>query len=80
MAGDVNVQTEIGNNNDNVEFRWPVKGCIIQSFLSDGNDGINIAVPEGTLVRAAEARDFINAGEKLAGYGKMGLFAMQAAL
>src|SRR5690606_25589421 len=39
-------------------FRWPVRGRIISGFgkKPDGerNDGINLAVPEGTSVKAAE--------------------------
>ncbi len=37
------------------EFRWPARGRIIQGFKSGGNDGINISVPSGTSVRAAES-------------------------
>lgn len=39
-------------------FRWPVKGRVISSFGSGSgaarNDGIDISVPEGTPVKAAE--------------------------
>ena len=38
------------------EFRWPARGRIIQGFKAGGNDGINISVPAGTSVRAAESR------------------------
>ena len=41
--------------NGNPEFRWPAHGRIIQGFKTGGNDGINIAVPEGTQVKAAES-------------------------
>src|SRR5271166_1532281 len=34
------------------EFRWPARGRIIEGFKAGGNDGINIAVPAGTSVRA----------------------------
>lgn len=53
------------------EFRWPARGRIIQGFSSGGNDGINIAVPEGTQVKAAEGGEVAYAGSELKGYGNM---------
>jgi murein DD-endopeptidase MepM/ murein hydrolase activator NlpD len=53
------------------EFRWPARGRIIESFKAGGNDGINIAVPEGTSVRAAESGTVAYAGDGLKGYGNM---------
>ena len=53
------------------EFRWPARGRIIQGFKSGGNDGINIAVPEGTSVRAAEDGKVAYAGSALKGYGNL---------
>jgi murein DD-endopeptidase MepM/ murein hydrolase activator NlpD len=53
------------------EFRWPARGRIIQGFKSGGNDGINIAVPEGTSVKAAEAGVVAYAGSELKGYGNL---------
>jgi len=39
-------------------FRWPVRGRVITSYGAKtngkANDGINLSVPEGTPVRAAE--------------------------
>jgi len=52
------------------EFRWPARGRIIQGF-SNGNDGINIAVPEGTSVKAAESGVVAYAGSELKGYGNL---------
>ncbi|MEM0906605.1 MAG: peptidoglycan DD-metalloendopeptidase family protein [Pseudomonadota bacterium] len=56
-------------------FRWPVRGRIIAGFgkQADGgrNDGINLAVPAGTPVRAAEAGKVIYAGNELEGYGNL---------
>jgi len=56
-------------------FRWPVRGRIISGFgpMTNGerNDGINLAVPEGTSVKAAEAGTVIYAGNELAGYGNL---------
>ena len=55
------------------EFRWPARGRIIQAFKggTGGNDGINIAVPEGTAVKAAEGGVVAYAGSELKGYGNM---------
>jgi murein DD-endopeptidase MepM/ murein hydrolase activator NlpD len=56
-------------------FRWPVRGRIIAGFgkQPDGarNDGINLAVPAGTPVHAAEAGTVIYAGNELEGYGNL---------
>ena len=39
-------------------FRWPVRGRVIAAYGANtngkSNDGINVAVPEGTPVKAAE--------------------------
>ena len=53
------------------EFRWPARGRIIEGFKAGGNDGINIAVPEGTSVRAAESGVVAYAGSGLKGYGNL---------
>jgi murein DD-endopeptidase MepM/ murein hydrolase activator NlpD len=56
-------------------FRWPVKGRIISKYGSKPggtrNEGINIAVPEGTSVRAAESGVIAYAGNELKGYGNL---------
>ena len=56
-------------------FRWPVKGHIVSGFgtKADGghNDGINISVPQGTPVRAAENGVVAYAGNELKGYGNL---------
>jgi murein DD-endopeptidase MepM/ murein hydrolase activator NlpD len=56
-------------------FRWPVKGRIIAAFgaKSNGaqNDGINLAVPEGTPVKAADDGVVAYAGNELKGYGNL---------
>ncbi len=58
-----------------LQFRWPVRGRIISNYgrKRDGgrNDGINLAVPEGTAVRVAESGTVIYAGDKLKGYGNL---------
>jgi murein DD-endopeptidase MepM/ murein hydrolase activator NlpD len=56
-------------------FRWPVHGRIISAFGSRTNgaqnDGINLAVPEGTPVKAAEDGVVAYAGNELKGYGNL---------
>jgi murein DD-endopeptidase MepM/ murein hydrolase activator NlpD len=53
------------------EFRWPARGRIIAGFKSGGNDGINISVPPGTSVRAAESGVVVYSGDGLKGYGNL---------
>jgi murein DD-endopeptidase MepM/ murein hydrolase activator NlpD len=53
------------------EFRWPARGRIIQGFKAGGNDGINISVPAGTSVRAAESGVVVYSGDGLKGYGNL---------
>ena len=53
------------------EFRWPARGRIIEGFKAGGNDGINISVPAGTSVRAAENGVVVYAGDGLKGYGNL---------
>jgi murein DD-endopeptidase MepM/ murein hydrolase activator NlpD len=56
-------------------FRWPVRGRIIAGFgprpNGPPNDGINLAVPEGTSVKAAEDGVVAYAGSELKSYGNM---------
>ena len=56
-------------------FRWPVRGRVIAGFgpKSNGqqNDGINLAVPEGTSVKAAEDGVVAYSGNELKGYGNL---------
>ena len=56
-------------------FRWPVKGRVIAGFgpKTNGaqNDGINLAVPEGTPVKAADDGVVAYAGNELKGYGNL---------
>jgi murein DD-endopeptidase MepM/ murein hydrolase activator NlpD len=56
---------------DKPEFRWPARGRVIQGFKAGANDGINIALPEGTSVKAAEAGTVAYAGSELKGYGNL---------
>lgn len=58
-------------------FRWPVNGNsrVISDFGTkpggERNDGINISVPTGTEVHAAESGTVIYAGNGIAGYGNL---------
>ncbi len=56
-------------------MRWPVRGKIISAYGSKPNglknEGINIAVPEGTAIRAAENGIVAYAGNELKGYGNL---------
>ena len=56
-------------------FRWPVRGKVITSYgaKTNGkqNDGINLAVPEGTPVKAAEDGVVAYSGNELKGYGNL---------
>lgn len=58
-----------------VSFRWPVRGRVIAGFgpkASGGqNDGINVSVPEGTPIKAAEDGVVAYAGSELKGYGNL---------
>jgi murein DD-endopeptidase MepM/ murein hydrolase activator NlpD len=64
-------KTAMASETANPEFRWPARGRIIQGFKPGGNDGINIAVPEGTSVKAAESGVVAYAGNELKGYGNL---------
>jgi len=56
-------------------FRWPVRGKVITAYgaKSNGkaNDGINLAVPEGTPVKAADDGVVAYSGNELKGYGNL---------
>jgi murein DD-endopeptidase MepM/ murein hydrolase activator NlpD len=57
------------------KFRWPANGRVIAGFgpttHGQQNDGINIAVPENTPVKAAEEGVVAYAGSELKGYGNL---------
>lgn len=70
-----NASTTSTEDLDEKLFRWPVSGRIIDEFgpKADGdhNDGINLAVPEGTPVRSTEDGTVIYSGNELKGYGNL---------
>ena len=57
------------------KFRWPARGRIIAGFGRrpdhTHNDGINILVPQGSSVLAAESGTVAYAGSELKGYGNL---------
>jgi murein DD-endopeptidase MepM/ murein hydrolase activator NlpD len=65
----------VRSGNGGLSFRWPAKGRIIAAFgpRTNGqtNDGINIALPEGTPIKAAEDGVVAYAGNELKGYGNL---------
>ncbi|MFK7867315.1 MAG: peptidoglycan DD-metalloendopeptidase family protein [Alphaproteobacteria bacterium] len=56
-------------------FMWPLKGRIVANYglVADGlrNDGINIAAPRGTVVRAAQNGIIAYNGAELKGFGNL---------
>jgi murein DD-endopeptidase MepM/ murein hydrolase activator NlpD len=74
---DVSSSTQLPNPEplSGASFRWPVNGRIISGFGTkpDGghNDGVNISVPQGTPVKAAENGVVAYSGSELKGYGNL---------
>jgi murein DD-endopeptidase MepM/ murein hydrolase activator NlpD len=70
-TGDLNAPARTGIE----EFRWPVRGRVISNFGektdTGRNDGIDISVPEGTAVKAAENGVVVYAGDELEGLGNL---------
>ena len=68
--------TDASPETGTAKFRWPVTGGrMVGNFgkRTDGthNDGINLAVPLGTEVRAADGGRVAYAGNELKGYGNL---------
>jgi len=55
----------------NDKFRWPVSGRVLVDFASSKGTGINIEVPEGSSVKAAENGTVIYVGSGVEGYGNL---------
>ncbi len=57
------------------KFRWPANGRVVAGFGAkvngSANDGIDISVPVGTPVKAAENGTVIYAGSELEDFGKL---------
>lgn len=58
-----------------LSFGWPLSGPVIADYgttvSGERNDGINIAAPFGTPIRAAAAGQVSYAGNELRGYGNL---------
>ena len=58
-----------------VAFAWPARGKVISNFGTtqngERNDGINIAMPEGTPIKAAAAGTVSYSGDQLKDYGNL---------
>lgn len=58
-----------------LQFRWPIRGRVLSTFGTSAsgvrNDGVNIAVPEGASIRAAEDGEVVYAGNELRGFGNL---------
>ncbi|GHA11036.1 hypothetical protein GCM10007989_01680 [Devosia pacifica] len=52
-------------------FRWPANGRVITDFAASKGTGINIELPEGTSVQAAENGTVIYTGSGVEGYGNL---------
>ncbi|MBE7731735.1 peptidoglycan DD-metalloendopeptidase family protein [Devosia faecipullorum] len=55
----------------NDKFGWPVSGRVITDFAASRGTGINIDVPEGSSVKAAENGTVIYVGSGVEGYGNL---------
>jgi murein DD-endopeptidase MepM/ murein hydrolase activator NlpD len=68
-------ETSLTAPNGAPAFRWPTRGRVINNFGAKvngaTNDGIDLAVPEGTQVRAADDGVVAYAGNELKGYGNL---------
>lgn len=51
--------------------RWPLRGRILSGYRQNGNDGLNIAVPEGAQVKASDAGTVVYAGNESKSYGNI---------
>jgi len=64
-------------NGLSAKFLWPIRGRILIGFgpRKGGlhNDGINIAAPRGTKIRAAENGIVVYSGNQLRGFGNLAL-------
>ena len=76
VAPPVRATKESASGPDRIgKFRWPARGKIISGFGDrmggNRNDGINISVPRGTEVHAAESGVVTYAGDGVEGYGNL---------
>jgi murein DD-endopeptidase MepM/ murein hydrolase activator NlpD len=73
VTGSVDAKAPAATGIENL--RWPVQGRVVAGFgekrASGINDGIDISVPEGTAVKAAENGVVIYSGNELEGFGNL---------
>ena len=73
VTGSVDAKAPAATGIENL--RWPVQGRVVAAFgekrASGINDGIDISVPEGTAVKAAENGVVIYSGNELEGFGNL---------
>lgn len=57
------------------DFVWPVSGSVLKGYGASTsgarNDGVNIAAPKGTAIKAAAGGEVVYAGSELAGFGNL---------
>lgn len=74
-----NVSVGLEENGGNGRFIWPARGNLLAGFgAQEGglhNDGINIALPPGSPVRAIASGHVVYVGNELRGYGNLLLIA-----
>lgn len=75
LASPVEAPSEEAGTNGAPAFRWPARGRVVNNFGAKVNgassDGIDLAMPEGTQVRAADDGVVAYAGNELKGYGNL---------
>ena len=74
-APSVSENTQAPADPAQLAMRWPLRGKVISGYGNKPNglknEGINIAVPEGTNIQAAEGGVVAYAGNELKGYGNL---------
>lgn len=56
---------------EDIDWAWPTKGKVTESFNESGNKGVDISGTMGQAVNAAAAGRVIYSGSDLRGYGKL---------
>ncbi|WP_306249825.1 LysM peptidoglycan-binding domain-containing M23 family metallopeptidase [Parvularcula sp. IMCC14364] len=69
------VSYAVPEKSNSVRFDWPIQGMVVMGYglAPDGrrNDGINIAAPVGTPIRATADGEVVYRGSDLEGYGNL---------
>ncbi len=75
LAKRASIKAVTPNQTGLANFRWPARGRVVSKFGSKvngaPNDGIDISVPVGTAVKAAENGTVIYSGNELEEFGKL---------